>query len=59
MKQEYLGWGGVRKLAKKLGYSWFDVCDILWKTKHHKQPKFKEILIKRGREQKSIILKTK
>jgi hypothetical protein len=45
MKQEYSGWSGVRTLAKKLGYSWFDVCDILWKTKHHKQPKFKEILI--------------
>ena len=44
-KQEYSGWGGVRKLAKKLGYSWFDVCDILWKTKHHKQPEFKEILL--------------
>ena len=45
MKQEYSGWGGVRILAEKLGYSWFDVCDILWKTKHHKQPEFKEILI--------------
>jgi len=45
MKNEYSGWSGVRKLAKTLGYSWFDVCDILWKTKHHKQPKFKEILI--------------
>ena len=33
MKSEYSGWSGVRKLAKKLGYSWFDVCDILWKTK--------------------------
>ena len=40
MKQEYSGWSGVRTLAKNLGYSWFDVCDILWKTKHHKQPKF-------------------
>ena len=45
MDQEYSGWGGVRKLAKDLGYSWFDVCDILWRAKHHKQPKFKEILI--------------
>ena len=33
MDQEYLGWIGVRKLAKKLGYSWFDICDILLKTK--------------------------
>ena len=33
MKEEFSGWGGVRKLAKKLGYNWFDVCDILWKTK--------------------------
>jgi hypothetical protein len=45
IKNEYLGWSGVRKLAKNLGYSWFDVCDILWKTKHLKQPAFKEILI--------------
>jgi len=45
MDQEYSGWGGVRNLAKDLGYSWFDVCDILWRAKHHKQPKFKEILI--------------
>ena len=45
MDQEYLGWGGVRKIAKDLGYSWFEVCDILWRAKHHKQPKFKEILI--------------
>ncbi len=45
MNQEYSGWVGVRKLAKNLGYSWFDVCDILWKTKHHKQPEFKEILL--------------
>jgi hypothetical protein len=44
-QNEYSGWGGVRKLAKNLGYSWFDVCDILWKTKHLKQPAFKEILI--------------
>ena len=44
-KNEYLGWSGVKKLANNLGYNWFDVCDILWKTKHHKQPKFKEILI--------------
>ena len=45
MKNEYSGWSGIRKLAKELGYSWFDVCDILWRTKHHKQPEFKEILI--------------
>jgi len=45
MKSEYSGWIGVRKLAKKLDYSWFDVCDILWKTKHHKQPASKEVLL--------------
>ncbi len=45
MKNEYLGWDGVKKLAKELGYRWFDVCDILWRAKHHKQPQFKEILI--------------
>jgi hypothetical protein len=44
-KNEYLGWSGVRKLAKKLGYDWFDVCDILWKTKYHKQPSYSEILL--------------
>ena len=45
MKQEYFGWGGVRKLANQIGFSWFEVCDIIWRAKHHKQPKFKEILI--------------
>ena len=45
MQSEYSGWTGVTKLAKKLGYSWFQVCDILWKNKHHKQPKFREILL--------------
>ncbi len=45
MKSGYSGWAGVQKLAKELDYSWFDVCDILWRTKHHKQPAFKEILI--------------
>jgi hypothetical protein len=45
MKKEYSGWAGVKKLAKELGYSWFDVCDIIWRAKHHKQPEFKEILI--------------
>jgi len=45
MNNEYSGWGGVKKLAKNLGYSWFDVCDIIWREKHHKQPAFKEILI--------------
>ena len=45
MKNEYLGWSGVRKLAKELGYSWFDVCDILWRAKHHKQPETKDILL--------------
>ena len=41
MKNEYSGWKGVKKLSKELGYNWFDVCDILWKTKHHKKPKEK------------------
>ena len=45
MKSGYSGWAGVKKLAKELDYSWFEVCDILWRTKHHKQPAFKEILI--------------
>ena len=37
MKSEYSGWSGFGKLAKTLGYSWFDVCEILWKTKHHRK----------------------
>ena len=45
MKSGYSGWAGVKKLAKELDYSWFEVCDILWRAKHHKQPEFKEILI--------------
>jgi len=39
----WVGWS--QKLAKQLGFSWFDVCDIIWRAKHHKQPEFKEILI--------------
>ena len=45
MKTEYSGWTGVKKLAKELGYSWFDVCGIIWKTKYHKQPKLKELIL--------------
>ena len=45
MKSGYSGWAGVKNLAKELDYSWFEVCDILWRAKHHKQPEFKEILI--------------
>ena len=42
MKQEYSGWGGVRILAKKLGYSWFDVCDILWKQSTINSPNLRK-----------------
>ena len=45
MKSGYSGWAGVKKLAKELDYSWFDVCDILWRAKHHKQPETKDILL--------------
>ena len=45
MKKEYSGWAGVKKLAKELDYSWFDVCEIIWKTKYHKQPSLKELLL--------------
>ena len=45
MKREYSGWAGVKKLAKELGYNWFDVCEIIWKTKYHKQPSHKELLL--------------
>ena len=45
MKSGYSGWAGVKKLAKELDYSWFDVCNILWRAKHHKQPETKDILL--------------
>ena len=45
MKKEYSGWSGVKKLAKELDYSWFDVCEIICKTKYHKQPSLKELLL--------------
>ena len=45
MKSGYSGWAGVKKLAKELDYSWFVVCDILWRAKHHKQPENKDILL--------------
>jgi hypothetical protein len=45
MKREYSWWAGVKKLAKELDYSWFDVCEIIWKTKYHKQPSHKELLL--------------
>ena len=45
MKKKYSGWAGVKKLAKELDYSWFDVCEIIWKTKYHKQPSLKELLL--------------
>ena len=45
MKSGYSGWAGVKKLAEELDYSWFDVCDILWRAKHHKQPETRDILL--------------
>ena len=50
--------GGVKKLAIELVYSWLDVCDILWRTKHHKQPVFKEILIFSLTRKNSIRIKS-
>jgi hypothetical protein len=31
MSKEYLGWQGVIKLAKELGYSWQEACEVLYR----------------------------
>ena len=35
MTKEYLGWRGVIKLAKELGYSWQEACEVLYRKKNH------------------------
>ena len=34
MTKRYLGWRGVIKLAKELGYSWEEACEVLYKKKN-------------------------
>ena len=34
MTKGYLGWRGVIKLAKELGYSWQEACEVLYRKKN-------------------------
>ena len=34
MTKEYFGWRGVIKLAKELGYSWQEACEVLYRKKN-------------------------
>ena len=45
MTKEYLGWRGVIKLAKELGYSWEEACEVLYKKKINPKTTFDQILI--------------
>ena len=45
MIRGYLGWRGVIKLAKELGYSWQEACEILYRKKVNPKTTFDQILI--------------
>lgn len=45
MTKGYLGWRGVIKLAKELGYSWQEACDVLYRKKVNPKTTFDQILI--------------
>ena len=45
MSSEYLGWRGVVKLAKELGYSWQEACEVLYKKKINPKTTLDQILI--------------
>ena len=45
MTKEYLGWRGVIKLAKELGYSWQEACEVLYRKKINPKTTFDQILI--------------
>ena len=45
MNKEYLGWRGVIKLAKELGYSWQEACEVLYRKKVNPKTTFDQILI--------------
>lgn len=45
MSKGYLGWRGVIKLAKELGYSWQEACDVLYRKKVNPKTTFDQILI--------------
>ena len=45
MSKGYLGWRGVIRLAKELGYSWQEVCDVLYRKKINPKTTYDQILI--------------
>ena len=45
MKKEYFGWRGVIKLAKELGYSWQEACEVLYRKKINPKTTFDQIII--------------
>ena len=45
MTKEYFGWRGVIKLAKELGYSWQEACEVLYRKKVNPKTTFDQILI--------------
>ena len=45
MSKEYLGWRGIIKLAKELGYSWQEACEVLYRKKVNPKTTLDQILI--------------
>ena len=45
MSKEYLGWRGVIKLAKELGYSWQEACEVLYRKKVNPKTTYDQIVI--------------
>lgn len=45
MSKEYLGWQGVIKLAKELGYSWQEACEVLYRKKVNPKTTLDQILM--------------
>jgi hypothetical protein len=44
MTKGYLGWRGVIKLAKELGYSWQEACEVLYRKKINPKTTFDQII---------------
>jgi hypothetical protein len=45
MSSGYLGWRGVVKLAKELGYSWQEACEVLYRKKVNPKTTYDQIVI--------------
>jgi hypothetical protein len=45
MTKDYFGWRGVIKLAKELGYSWQEACEVLYRKKVNPKTTYDQILI--------------